>query len=171
MPIHGEYRMLQIHVKMAQECGVPKQNCFIMQNGDVLALTKNSARIAGHFAAGDVYVDGNGIGKIGNVIIHDRQLLSQEGLVVIVATINPHTQMIEAGPDLLSRGFVYMRQSGKLLSEGRRLAFNVIRKSLKRKRMTKAQMKENVIQHIQSFLYQKTRRRPLIMPMLITDNK
>lgn len=170
MPIHGEYRMLKIHVHMAQECGVPKQNCFIMQNGDVLALTKDSARIAGHFAAGDVYIDGNGIGNVGHVVLHDRQLLSEEGLVLVVATINSKSGKVEAGPDLLSRGFVYMRQSGKLLSKGRQICYGAIASLTNNGDTNQVHIKKVIINNLQRFLYQKTRRHPLIIPILVMDN-
>ena len=170
MPIHGEYRMLRIHIELARQCGVPRKNCFIMQNGDVLALTQNSARIAGHFAAGAVYIDSNGIGTVGDTVLHDRQLLSAEGLVVIVATINLNNRRIEAGPDLLSRGFVYMRQSGQLLGEGRRFAFNSIRHSMNSHNSNEAQIRRNLIRNLQRFLFEKTHRRPLIIPMLIMHN-
>ncbi len=169
MPIHGEYRMLKIHVKMAQECGVPKQNCFIMQNGDVLALTQKSARIAGHFAAGDVYIDNNGIGDVGNAVLHDRQLMSEEGIVIAVATINSKTNQIEAGPDLLSRGFVYMRQSGQLLARGKQITLKAIQTSLNQSSVNEPQIKKIIISQLQKFLFKETKRRPLIMPMLIID--
>lgn len=171
MPIHGEYRMLKIHTKLAEQCGVPLKNSFIMQNGDVLALTKNSARIAGHFTSGDVYVDGNGIGDVGNVVLRDRQLLSEEGLVVVVATINLKDQEIQSGPDLLSRGFVYMRESGQLLDEGRRLVFRTIRRAMRNRNANESSIRNAIIEDLQEFLYNKTERHPLILPMLIMNTK
>lgn len=171
MPIHGEFRMLKIHTELAEQCGVPMENSFIMKNGDVLALTKDSARIAGHFAAGDVYIDGNGIGDIGNVVLRDRQLLSEEGLVVVVATINLKDQEIQSGPDLLSRGFVYMRESGQLLDEGRRLVFRTIRRAMRNKNANESSIRNAIIDDLQEFLYNKTERHPLILPMLIMNKK
>ncbi|WP_203649040.1 ribonuclease J1 [Secundilactobacillus yichangensis] len=169
MPIHGEYRMLKIHTELAEQCGVPLDHSFIMENGDVLALTKDSARIAGHFTAGDVYIDGSGIGDIGNVVLRDRQLLSEEGLVVVVATINLNDKIIQAGPDLLSRGFVYMRESGELLNEGRRLVFSTIRRAMRSKKANEASIRNAIIDDLQNFLYEKTERHPMILPMLIMD--
>jgi len=167
MPIHGEYRMLKIHTELAEQCGVPLDHSFILQNGDVLALTKDSARVAGHFAAGDVYIDGSGIGDIGNVVLRDRQLLSEEGLVVVVATIDLKNQEIKAGPDLLSRGFVYMRESGELLNEGRRRVFQTIRRAMRNPKATEASIRNAVIDDLQNFLFEKTERHPMILPMFI----
>ncbi|QMU07454.1 ribonuclease J1 [Levilactobacillus suantsaii] len=167
MPIHGEYRMLKIHTELAEQCGVPLDRSFILQNGDVLALTKDSARVAGHFAAGDVYIDGSGIGDIGNVVLRDRQLLSEEGLVVVVATIDLKHQEIKAGPDLLSRGFVYMRESGELLNEGRRRVFQTIRRAMRNPKATEASIRNAVIDDLQNFLFEKTERHPMILPMFI----
>lgn len=167
MPIHGEYRMLKIHTELAEQCGVPLDHSFILQNGDVLALTQNSARVAGHFTAGDVYIDGSGIGDIGNVVLRDRQLLSEEGLVVVVATIDLKNQEIKAGPDLLSRGFVYMRESGELLNEGRRRVFQTIRRAMRNPKATEASIRNAVIDDLQNFLFEKTERHPMILPMFI----
>src|SRR5699024_5094561 len=108
MPVHGEYRMLKIHTQLAQATGIPKENCFLMENGDILALTADSARKAGSFNANDVYIDGSGIGDIGNIVLKDRRILSEEGLVIAVATIDKDKREVLAGPDILSRGFVYM---------------------------------------------------------------
>ncbi|HJE87035.1 MAG TPA: ribonuclease J [Levilactobacillus hammesii] len=167
MPIHGEYRMLKIHTELAEQCGVPLDHSFILQNGDVLALTQDSARVAGHFTAGDVYIDGSGIGDIGNVVLRDRQLLSEEGLVVVVATIDLKNQEIKAGPDLLSRGFVYMRESGELLNEGRRRVFQTIRRAMRNPKATEASIRNAVIDDLQNFLFAKTERHPMILPMFI----
>ncbi|CAH0415784.1 ribonuclease J [Periweissella fabaria] len=167
MPIHGEYRMLKVHAGLAEEIGVPAENSFVLENGDVLALTSDSARVAGHFSAEDVYVDGNGIGDIGNVVLRDRQMLSQDGLVVVVATINLANKEITAGPDLLSRGFVYMRESGEMINEGRRRVFATIRRAMENPNANENSIRNAVIEDLQSFLYEKTERKPMILPMFI----
>lgn len=168
MPVHGEYRMLKIHTELAEKCGVPAENSFILENGDVLALTKDSARIAGHFNAADVYVDGSGVGDIGNVVLRDRRILSEEGLVVVVATIDMKKREILAGPDLLSRGFIYMRESGELINQGRRRLFRTIRRTLKNDKVTEAMLRDAIIGDLQNFLFEQTERHPMILPMLVT---
>ena len=168
MPVHGEYRMLKIHTELAQRCDVAKENCFIMENGDVLALTKDSARLAGHFEAGDIYIDGSGIGDIGNVVLRDRHVLSEEGLVVVVATIDMKKREVLAGPDLLSRGFIYMRESGELINKGRQRVYRTIKRTLKNEKITENMLKEAITADLQGFLYDQTERKPMILPMLIT---
>ncbi|KJY48607.1 Ribonuclease J 1 [Bombilactobacillus mellis] len=176
MPIHGEYRMLKIHTGLAQLCGVPKENTFIFDNGDVLALTANSARKAGHVPAGDVYIDSNGIDDIDNIVIHDRQMLSEEGLVIVVATIDYHKGLVLSGPDILSRGFVYMRESSTLISQAQKRAFHVIKNYLDQRNEEKTPknrnfesiLKRDIIDDLQEFLYRKTERHPVILPMIIS---
>lgn len=168
MPIHGEYRMLKIHTDLAELCGVPKDRSFIMENGDMLALTKDSARIAGHFAADDVYVDGSGVGDIGNVVLKDRRMLSEEGLVVVVATIDYQHGNILAGPDILSRGFVYMRESGELIGQAQRRVFRAIRTTFKGDNTpTEGMVQDAITDTLQDFLFTKTERHPMILPMLV----
>lgn len=167
MPVHGEYRMLKIHTELAQDTGVKKENCFILGNGDVLALTADSARRAGHFNAGDVYVDGSGIGDIGNIVLKDRRILSEEGLVLAVVTVNYQEQRIMAGPDILSRGFIYMRESGDLINECQRLLFRELARVLKQENCNERLIKETMVQTLQPFLAEKTERYPMILPMVL----
>ena len=168
MPVHGEYRMLKIHTELAQQCDVPEENTFIMRNGDVLALTADSARRAGHISAGDVYVDGSGVGDIGNVVLRDRKILSEDGLVVVVATLDMKHHRVLAGPDLLSRGFIYMRESGELITAGRRRVYRTIKRSFKGENITVGALKSAITADLQSFLYNKTGRHPMVLPMLVT---
>ena len=153
MPVHGEYRMLKIHTRLAQNCDVPKENCYIL---------------AGHFNADDVYIDGSGIGDIGNVVLRDRRILSEEGLVVVVATIDMKNREVLSGPDLLSRGFIYMRESGELINKGRKQVFRSIKRTLKNEKISETMLKDAIVSDLQSFLFEQTERHPLIIPMLVT---
>lgn len=171
MPVHGEYRMQKVHAGLAMDTGIPKENIFIMENGDVLALTSDSARIAGHFNAQDIYVDGNGIGDIGTAVLRDRRDLSEDGVVLAVATVDFETQMILAGPDILSRGFIYMRESGDLIRESQRVLFNAIRIALKNKDASIQSVNGAIVNALHPFLYEKTEREPIIIPMVLTPDK
>ncbi|MGX7197053.1 ribonuclease J1 [Enterococcus olivae] len=171
MPVHGEFRMLKIHTQLAQDTGVPKENCFIMENGDMLALTPDTARVAGHFNASDVYVDGSGIGDIGNVVLRDRRILSEEGLVLAVATVDIEKKEILAGPDILSRGFVYMRESGEMISEGQSILFHALRDALYQSGCSEYKLREAMSAALQPFLYEKTERHPMILSMIMTPDE
>lgn len=166
-PVHGEYRMQKIHARTAQSVGIPKENCFVLENGDILALTQNSARIADHFQAGDIYIDGNGIGDIGSVVLRDRRTLAQDGLVVAVATINMKTKTILAGPDILSRGFIYMRESGELIHQAQKLLFYTIRKTLQNENCNESMINRAIVNALQPFLVERTDRHPIILPMVV----
>lgn len=170
MPVHGEYRMQKIHASLAVDTGVPKDNIFIMENGDVLALTKDSARIAGHFNAQDIYVDGNRIGEIGAAVLKDRRDLSEDGVVLAVATVDFKSKMILAGPDILSRGFIYMRESGDLIRESQRVLFNAIRIAMRNKDANIQTVNGAIVNALRPFLYEKTEREPIIIPMILTPD-
>ena len=167
VPVHGEFRMQKIHTTLAEQVGIPKENSFILANGDVLALTADSARSAGHFNASDVYVDGKGIGDIGNVVLRDRRILSEEGLVVVVVTLDYKTKDVLAGPDILSRGFIYMRESGDLINEAQRVIFKNLKEALKEENVTEQYIKETIIGSLQPFLFEKTERHPMILPIIM----
>ena len=170
MPVRGEYRMQKIHAGLAMDVGIPKENIFVMENGDVLALTAHSARRAGHFNAQDIYVDGNGIGDIGAAVLRDRHDLSEYGVVLAVATVDFDSQMILAGPDILSRGFIYMRESGELIRESQRVLFNAIRIALKNKDASIQSVNGAIVNALRPFLYEKTEREPIIIPMILTPD-
>ena len=170
MPVHGEYRMQKIHAGLAMDVGIPKENIFVMENGDVLALTAHSARRAGHFNAQDIYVDGNGIGDIGAAVLRDRHDLSEYGVVLAVATVDFDSQMILAGPDIWSRGFLYMRESGELMRESQRVLFNAIRIALKNKDASIQSVNGAIVNALRPFLYEKTEREPIIIPMILTPD-
>ncbi|GAB2554955.1 ribonuclease J1 [Gracilibacillus alcaliphilus] len=167
MPIHGEYRMLKEHTKLADSCGISSENCFIMDNGEVLALGKDNAQIAGKIPSGAIYVDGSGIGDIGNIVLRDRRILSEEGLVIVVVSINMKEFKIASGPDIISRGFVYMRESEDLINEAQKLVSKHLSKVMERRTTQWSEIKNEITDTIAPFLYDKTKRRPMILPIIM----
>ncbi|MEC5426029.1 ribonuclease J1 [Virgibacillus sp. C22-A2] len=167
MPIHGEYRMLKEHTKLAIECDVEPEHTFVMDNGDVLALGKDNASIAGKIPSGAIYVDGSGIGDIGNIVLRDRRILSQEGLVMVVVSINMKEFKIAAGPDIISRGFVYMRESEDLINEAQKMVSTHLNKVMERKTTQWSEIKNEITDTIAPFLYEKTKRRPMVLPIIM----
>lgn len=167
MPIHGEFRMQKLHAQSAFYCGVPHENSFIMENGDVLALTADTAHVAGKIQAANVYIDGSGIGDIGNIVLRDRRVLSEEGLVIVVVSISAAKNKVMAGPDIISRGFIYMRESGNLINEAQGLLRRHLNKVMDSKTTQWSEIKNEVTDTLQPFLYEKTKRRPMILPIIM----
>ena len=168
IPVHGEYRMQVIHTELAQAAGVPADNTFVLENGEVVCFGPEGSRIAGHIPAGDVYVDTSGTADVGNVVVHDRQVLSEDGLVVVVATVDYKHKRVLAGPDVLSRGFVYMRESTELINQAQKHIYHIIKSEMDKMDHPKDSVIRNaIIANLSDFLYSKTKRRPMILPMLV----
>ncbi|KGR92222.1 ribonuclease J [Ureibacillus massiliensis 4400831 = CIP 108448 = CCUG 49529] len=167
MPIHGEYRMLKMHTNLAVDCDVPQENTFVMENGDVLALSSNEAHVAGRIPSGDVYIDGSGIGDIGNIVLRDRRILSEEGLVIVVVSVDMKKQKIVAGPDIISRGFVYMRESGTLISEAQKMLNSHLNEMIQERSTQWTELKNEITDVLSPYLFEKTKRRPMILPIIM----
>jgi conserved hypothetical protein len=171
MPIHGEYRMLKKHVETAHACGIPYDHSHIMSIGDVLALDRDHAEVTGRIPSGSVYVDGNGVGDIGNIVLRDRRILSEEGLVIVVVSIDLEAHKIMAGPDIISRGFVYMRESGDLINEAQKLVASHLQRIIPQETLQWSDVKNEINDVLSPYLYEKTRRKPMVLPIIMQVNE
>lgn len=166
-PCHGEYRHLKAHAALAEQMGVDPSDIFISENGRVLEITSRGAHLGAMVPAGKVYVDGLGVGDVGNVVLRDRKHLAQDGLIVLVVTLNSEDGTIIAGPDLVSRGFVYVREAEALLEEMRQLALDIIERCSYDRYTNWAEIKNTLKTELSSFLYQRTKRNPMILPVIM----
>ena len=167
IPVHGEYRHLSAHKDLAIEMGVPKENVIIMKSGEVLALSEKKAEIVGTVPAQGIYVDGLGVGDGGNIVLRDRQMLSQNGLFIVVVTLDRYTGMLLAGPDIVSRGFVYVRESEDLMDEARDVVTNTLEVCHKKKINDWSKLKSEIRDDLGSFIWKKMKRRPMILPVIM----
>lgn len=167
MPVHGEFRHLKQHGKLAEDLGMVKENIFTMQNGSVLEITKDSARLAGSVQSGRILVDGLGVGDVGNIVLRDRKHLSEDGLMVVVVTINRENGKIVAGPDIISRGFVYVRESEDLIDEARQVVKSALMQCEEQNIKEWSTLKNTIRDSLKNFLYEKTKRRPMMLPVIM----
>jgi len=168
MPIHGEYRMLKKHAQLGVECGVEPENAFILENGDVLALTKTTSRVAGKINTSDVYVDGAAIGEIGSQVIKDRRELSEDGLLSIIMTINQVRREVICEPTIVSKGFLFMRDNDEMLRKMQEIALDVTDKYLlPTKKININGMKNDLSRTLGRYIKEKTNREPMVMPVIM----
>lgn len=167
MPVHGEYRHLKQHAQLAANLGMPEGNIMIGENGDVIEITRDSIKKNGTVVSGQVFVDGLGVGDVGNIVLRDRKHLSQDGILTVVVTIDRESGLVAAGPDIISRGFVYVRESEDLMDKAREVVKNVLH-DCEEKHITEwSVMKTNIKEALRGFLYEKTMRKPMILPIIM----
>jgi ribonuclease J len=166
LPVHGEYRHLSLHAKLAQSVGIPKNNTFVLEDGDVLEVDKNNARVTGRVSSSNVYVDGLSVGDIGTLVLRDRQMLSRDGMVVVIITVNSQTGKLVGRPDIVSRGFVDPQGYAEMLEKSRDMVAQV----LDRSGMHSAEwsfVNTKVRDTLYKFYYEQTKRRPMILPFMV----
>ncbi|MCL4440215.1 MAG: ribonuclease J, partial [Firmicutes bacterium] len=167
IPVHGEYRMLKKHAELARELGIPAENIFVGENGQVFEFTRKYGRMTGRVTSGRVLVDGLGVGDVGNIVLRDRKQLSQDGILIVVVTMDKENNQVLAGPDIVSRGFVYVRESEMLMEEAKTKVKIALDKCCNRGISEWAGIKSQIRDDLGKFLYEKTRRRPMILPIIM----
>ncbi|MHB1682487.1 MAG: ribonuclease J [Bacilli bacterium] len=167
MPVHGEFRMQNRHAQLAEATGVNPDNIFIMNIGDVLEFQGGVARLGGKVQAGAVMIDGLGVGDVGNIVLRDRKLLSQDGILVVVVTLSKQTHSVLSGPDIISRGFVYVRESEELLDEASRIVSATMQRLMTDNVSDWSGLKTGVRDSLSRYLYEQTRRRPMVLPIIM----
>jgi len=166
IPVHGEYRMLVSHKKLAVEVGMPEENVVVAENGNIISLGEGAVTISGKVPAGRVLIDGLGVGDVGNIVLRDRKQLSQDGIVIVVVTLNREDKTIVTGPDIMSRGFVYVREADELMSGAKERVVQSLEKNLERNVTDWASLKNGLRDSLSKYLFEKTRRRPMILPII-----
>ncbi len=167
IPVHGEYRHLTAQAKLAENLGIPKDHIFIMKSGDVLELSEEKACVAGHVQTGAILVDGLGVGDVGNIVLRDRQHLAEDGILIVVLTLGKYSNQVLAGPDIVSRGFVYVRESEDLMDEARSVVENSLHNCLDRRMTDWGKIKNSIRDSLSEFLWKRTKRSPMILPIIM----
>ena len=167
IPVHGEFKHLKAQAKIARELGFAKENIFILQSGEVLELTEEKAQITGKVPVGDILVDGLGVGDVGNIVLRDRQHLAEDGILIVVLGLDSATDELVSGPDIVSRGFVYVRENEALMEEARKVVYRALEECAEHRVRDWSDMKQCVKDELSKFLYKKTQRNPMILPIIM----
>ena len=167
IPVHGEYKHLKAQAKIANELGIARENIFILRSGDVLELTEEKAQVTGKVPVGDILVDGLGVGDVGNIVLRDRQHLAEDGILIVVLGLDGATDELVSGPDIVSRGFVYVRESDELMDEARIVVNEAVEGCLSRGIADWGKLKSSIKDSLGEYVWKKTKRRPMILPIIM----
>jgi len=167
IPVHGEFKHLKAQAKIAIDLGIPKENVFILSSGDVLELDQDGAGVSGKVPAGTIFVDGLGVGDVGNVVLRDRQHLSEDGILIVVLALDQYNSQLVSGPDVVSRGFVYVRESDELMDEARIISTDAVKNCLDRNITDWGKIKQAIKDSLSEYVWRKTKRRPMILPIIV----
>ncbi len=167
IPVHGEYKHLKAQAKLAMDLGVPKDNVFIISTGEVLEMNSEKAQVTGKVPVGDILVDGLGVGDVGNIVLRDRQHLAEDGIMIVVLGLDRDSGYLVSGPDIVSRGFVYVRESDELMEEARNLMYDTVEGYLDRKITDWGKIKSGIKDVLGDYVWKKTKRRPMILPIIL----
>lgn len=167
IPVHGEYRMLIAHAKLAYQVGIPKSNVFVAGKGEVIEYKNGRMSAGNRVFAGNTLIDGLGVGDVGNIVLRDRKLLSEDGIFIVVVTLNRKSKAIISGPEIISRGFIYVRESEHLLEKSSEVVTKIVEKNLQDKEFEWAKLKQDIRDQLNRYLFEQTKRRPMILPIIM----
>ena len=167
VPVHGEYRHLKAQAKLAETMGVPKDRIYILSSGDVLEFKNKTAKVTGHVPHGCIMVDGLGVGDVGNIVLRDRQMLSQNGLLIVVLTLSHKGNELLSGPDIVSRGFVYVRESESLMEDARKVVSAAVDRCLSHHVTDWSKIKNTIRDELSDYVWKQTKRNPMILPIIM----
>jgi ribonuclease J len=167
IPVHGEYRHLIAQGEIAKSMGIPKENLFILSSGDVLEIAEDHAEVIDKVSAQGILVDGLGVGDVGNIVLRDRQHLSENGLIIVVLTLEKYSNQILSGPDLVSRGFVYVREAENLMDDARDCVNDALERCLEKNVTDWGKIKTVIKDSLSEFIWKKTKRNPMILPIIM----
>ena len=166
IPVHGEYKHLINHGKIAENMGMDKSNIFILETGDVFELSRNKAQVIGKVPYGRVLIDGIGVGDVGNIVLRDRKNLAQDGIITVVIAIDRENKTIISGPDIITRGFVYVRDSEELIRDIRRIVVKSVERCLDNNVTQWSEIKNTIRREVDTFVYTKMKRKPMVLPVI-----
>jgi len=167
VPVHGEFRHLKAQASIAESLGIDKENIFILSSGDVLEMNPESAEVVDKVQTGSILVDGLGVGDVGNIVLRDRQNLSENGIIIVALTLEKYSNQLLAGPDIVSRGFVYVRESENLMDEAREVVQDAIEDCLYRNISDWGKIKNVIRESLSDYLWKKMKRSPMILPIIM----